>query len=130
MRITFTPVEERQIESWARTKGVGVAELVHDLIIQEIMAAQPLDPNTAAEKALAEITKYQQGFEFSAGDALRDAYPSGNLIYTVSPEGQRKPSSVSMIVGRILSSTSSKSKAGFRFERVDEDAKVNIYKKT
>lgn len=127
MRISFTREQDQQIESWARTKGVGVAEVVHDLIAQEIMAAQPLDPNTAAAQALSKIAKYQQGFEFSAGHALRDAYPSRNLLYTVSPSGERKRSALPMNVGTILSSSDNMKKTGYRFERVEEG--VNIYKK-
>lgn len=128
MRVLFTPTEEREIETWARKKGLGVAEAVHELVMQEIQAARPpLDPNTAAAQALSKIVKYDKGVEFSVRTVLEELYPDRNFLYTAYPTGERKPSSVKVIVGKKLASFDSKSLGGYKVERVEED--VFVYKK-
>lgn len=128
MRLTFTPVQERQIESWAAKKGLGVAEAVHDLVLEEIQAAQPpLNPNTAAAQALEIIKNYKSGKEFKAGDVIRGMYPDHNFIYTSYPTGERKPSAILLIAGKKLASFDSMSTGGYKVDRVDKE--VNVYKK-
>lgn len=128
MRVLFTPTEEREIETWARKKGLGVAEAVHDLVLQEIQAARPpLDPNTAAAQALSKIVKYDKGFEFSVRTVLEELYPERNFLYTVYPTGERKPSSVKMIVGKKLASFDSMSVGGYKVDRVEDE--VNVFRK-
>lgn len=128
MRDLFTATEEREIETWARKKGLGVAEAVHDLVLQEIQAARPpLDPNTAAAQALSKIVKYDKGFEFSVRTILEELYPDHNFLYTAYPTGERKPSSVKAIVGKKLASFDSMSVGGYKVDRVED--KVNVFRK-
>lgn len=127
MRVLFTPTEEREIETWARKKGLGVAEAVHELVLQEIQAGRPpLDPNTAAAQALSKIIKYDKGFEFSVRTVLKELYPDRNFLYTAYPTGERKPSSVKALVGKKLASFDSMSEGGYKLERVE--GTVNVYK--
>lgn len=128
MRVLFTPTEEWEIETWARKKGLGVAEAVHDLVLQEIQAARPpLDPNTAAAQALSKIVKYDKGFEFSVRTILEELYPDRNFLYTAYPTGERKPSSVKAIVGKKLASFDSMSVGGYKVDRVENE--VNVFRK-
>ena len=128
MRVLFTPAEERQIESWARMRGQGVAQAVYELVMEEIRAVQPrLNPNIAAAQALAIIKNYKSGKEFKTREIIEEIDKNHNFLYTVTPAGERKPTTDHTILGKKLASHSSMLRGGYKIERVEGE--VNVYKK-
>lgn len=127
MRIQFTRDEEKQLEQLARKKGQGVVEVVQTLVLEEIQAAKPpLDQNSAKAQALELIRSFPSGKEFKIRDIINKIDQNHCFLYTAYT-GQRKQSADHALLGKRLSSYSSKQAGGYQVDRVEEG--VNVYRK-